>query len=175
MQIDPEYARAAVRKYGQNNIRERVNIDQISAIAARELKALPPANADQPKPEIPPLSDDWLNVFENEAVNISTEQMQSAFGKILAGEIRRPGSFSIRAVRLLAQLDNPAESLFQTLCSLAISLRAPPDPRIIFDARVVSMGNAGANSLQAYGLTFDSLNILQEYGLIISDYNSYLD
>jgi hypothetical protein len=42
-------------------------------------------------------------------------------------------------------------------------------------ARVVSMGNANTNSLAAYGLAFDSLNIFQEYGLIISDYNSYGD
>src|SRR5258708_1983435 len=37
------------------------------------------------------------------------------------------------------------------------------------------MGNAGANTLEPYGLSFPSLNILQEYGLIISDYNSYAD
>lgn len=53
-------------------------------------------------------------------------------------------------------------------------MRIPGIP-YIFDARVISMGNAGANSLQAYGLSFDSLNILQEYGLIISEYNAYVD
>ena len=37
------------------------------------------------------------------------------------------------------------------------------------------MGHAASNSLQAYGLGFDALNILQEYGLIIADYNSYMD
>jgi hypothetical protein len=46
---------------------------------------------------------------------------------------------------------------------------------MLVDARVVSMGNAGSNSLQAYGLNFDALNILQEYGLIIADYNSFMD
>ena len=46
----------------------------------------------------------------------------------------------------------------------------------IIDARVVSLnGNAASNSLHTYGLSFDQLNILQEYGLIISDYNSYMD
>jgi hypothetical protein len=37
------------------------------------------------------------------------------------------------------------------------------------------MGSAGANSLQAYGLSFDALNILLEYGLIIPEYNSTMD
>jgi hypothetical protein len=37
------------------------------------------------------------------------------------------------------------------------------------DARVISLGgNTGSNALQAYSLSFDELNVLQEYGLIIS-------
>ena len=74
----------------------------------------------------------------------------------------------------MSQLDNRAAALFRLLCSLSISLRMP-NTNIIVDARVVSMGNAGANSLQVYGLSFDALNILQEYGLVISEYESYCD
>ena len=37
------------------------------------------------------------------------------------------------------------------------------------------MGNASSNSLQPYGLGFGQLNTLEEYGLIISDYDSYKD
>ena len=44
------------------------------------------------------------------------------------------------------------------------------------DARVPSLGgNASNNALQKYGFTFDTLNVLNEYGLIIPDYNSYYD
>ena len=44
------------------------------------------------------------------------------------------------------------------------------------DARVPSLGrNAGENSLQGFGLPFRNLNILNEHGLIISDYNSWFD
>jgi hypothetical protein len=45
----------------------------------------------------------------------------------------------------------------------------------VIDARVVSLGEASQNSLQPYGLSFAQLNILHEYGLIISDYNSWTD
>ncbi|MEO7044039.1 MAG: hypothetical protein ABI091_01940 [Ferruginibacter sp.] len=31
-----------------------------------------------------------------------------------------------------------------------------------------------SSSLMRFGLSFDNLNILQEYGLVISDYNSYM-
>lgn len=88
--------------------------------------------------------------------------MQLLFGKILAGEIRRPTSYSIKTIKLTAQSDNIAAALFKLLCSLSISLRVPNNSNAIIDALVVSMGNAGPNSLQAYGLGFDALNILQE-------------
>jgi hypothetical protein len=67
-----------------------------------------------------------------------------------------------------------AAALFSLLCSLSISSRVP-DSSIILDARVMSMGSAAQNSLQAYELGYDALNILQEYGLIISDYASYIE
>jgi addiction module HigA family antidote len=35
-------------------------------------------------------------------------------------------------------------------------------------------GNAASNALRQYGLSFDDLNTLQEYGLIIADYNSWM-
>ena len=174
MHTDPEYARAAATKFAHKIIRERVRVDQVSQIAAAELKSEPLAIANDKEPEAPPISEDWLNAFESEAAQMSSQQMQRLFGKILAGEIRRPSSYSIKTIKLMAQLDNSAAALFSLLCSSSISQRVP-NSNIIFDARVVSMGNAGANSLQAYGLGFGSLNILQEYGLIISDYNSWRD
>lgn len=175
MRTDPEYARAAATKFAHKIIRERVNLDEVSEIAAADLKSEPlnAGNAEQ-QPEAPPISEDWLNVFENEAAQMSSEQMQRLFGKILAGEIRRPSSYSVKTIKLMAQVDNSAAALFSLLCSLSVSLRVP-NSNIIVDARVVSMGNAAANSLQDYGLGFSALNILQEYGLIITDYNSYMD
>jgi Protein of unknown function (DUF2806) len=178
MQTDPEYARAAASKFAQKIIRERVNVDQISKFAASDLRSEPQIAASGKEPEAPPITEDWLNAFETEATQMSSEQMQRLFGKILAGEIRRPTSYSIKTLKVMAQLDNRAATLFQQLCSLSISFRVT-DPNtgqnIIVDARVVSMGPAGANSLQAYGLGFDALNLLQEYGLIISDYNTFFD
>jgi hypothetical protein len=174
MKISPEYALAATRKFSQKIIRERVNVDRIAAIATTELKSEPPTAVNENEPGVPPISEDWLNAFENEAAQMSSEQMQRLFGKILAGEIRRPTSYSIKTLRLMSQLDNQAANLFRLLCSLSISTRIPKS-NIVLDARVVSMGNAGENSLLSYGLGFVALNTLQEYGLIISEYNSAID
>jgi hypothetical protein len=122
MQTDPSYVRAAANKYAHKIVRERVNLDQIAFNAAEELKSTN-AIADQTRgakegakePDGTPISEDWLNVFENEAAQMSSEQMQRLFGKILAGEIRRPTSYSIKTVKLMAQLDNEAAELFRVL------------------------------------------------------------
>jgi hypothetical protein len=172
MHIDAAYARAAAKKFGQKIVRERINLDQIAEIAAAELKSDQPTETNgQTESSI---REDWLNAFDSEASQLSSEQMQMLFGKILAGEIRKPTSYSIKTVRLMAQLDNRAAALFKIFCSLSVSMRIPQS-NIIIDARVVSMGDPGGNSLQSYGLGFDSLNILQEYGLVISNYNSQMD
>jgi Protein of unknown function (DUF2806) len=176
MRTDPEYARAAVKKFGEKVLRERINVDQIAAVALEDLQVDDAQAPQTPQTEVPPISEDWLNVFENEASQMSTDQMQRLFGRILAGEIRRPSSYSIKTVKLMAQLDNRAAALFKMLCSMSMSIRMPNYPNVIVDARVVSLGgNAGSNSLQPHGLAFDALNILQEYGLIIADYNSYMN
>ena len=168
MQTDPEYARVAVQKFGQRVLREQVNLDMISQRAASEiLDAGDSTGQSAPEEAVDTINDDWLNVFETEARQKSTEEMQAFFGKILAGEIRKPGSYSTRTVRILSSLDQDIANHFAKLCSMCISTLGQ-------DVRVSSLGGkAGSNALQEYGLGFDTLNLLNEHGLIISDYNSW--
>ncbi len=175
MDVDPEFARVAVKKYGQKILREQVNLDKVSEIAAHQIhqdvvhsKSKPEETANTPL-----INEDWLNNFEKEASQKSTEEMQLLFGRILAGEIQRPASFSIKTVKLLGELDSGAAALFRHFCSLCVSLKV--DSTYI-DARVPSLGGQAAqNGLQNYGLGFGQLNILHEYGLIIAEYDSYVD
>ena len=168
MQTDPAYARVAVQKFGQRVLREQVNLDMISQKAASEIRS-GNDDIDQSGPEDSgdTINDDWLNAFEVEARQKSTEEMQSFFGKILAGEIRKPGSYSTKAVKILGNIDHNIANHFVRLCSMSISTRFQ-------DIRVSSIGgNAGKNALQEYGLNFPTLNLLNEHGLVISDYNSW--
>jgi hypothetical protein len=172
LKVDPEYAVAASEKFAQKIIRERANVDQIAAKAKVELEAGLTGQGEKIAPSAEDISDNWLNAFEDEAGRMSSELMQRTFAKILAGEVARPSSFSVRTVKLVSQLDNEAARVFVVLCSLAVAFGPPGH---LNSARVVGLGNAGANSLAKYGLSFDALNMLQEYGLIIADYNSYAD
>jgi hypothetical protein len=169
LEIPTEYITKASSKFASKVIREQLNLDRITLNAANELSNNKEIESNKETQEI---SEDWLNEFENLARLKSSEDMKLVFGKILSGEIIKPGSFSIKTIKLISQLDNQAAKLFQIFCSQAISLRAAGN---IFDARVVSFsGSAASNSLNPFGLSFDSLNVLHEYGLIISDYNSYM-
>lgn len=173
MQFDPEYARAAVKKFGQRVIREQINLDQIAEKAAASIMESVTHQVGENNQSQAQLSDDWLNVFEKEASQKSTEEMQEMFAKVLAGEVTRPSTYSIKSVRLLGSMDQQTANLFKRFCSMCITLRAQDH---IIDSRVPSLGaNAASNGLQKFGLTFDSLNLLQEYGLIISEYNSWMD
>lgn len=193
MEVPSEYAQVAVDKYVGKIIGEQLNLDKISAIAVNELKSAEPISsttqntsepirdqsADSINQEVnaseeKTISDVWLNNFETVARPQSTEDMQILFGRILAGEIKQPGSYSIRAIKILVELNQDTAVLFKKLCSLCVVLESPDDGSIL-DARVASLGgDAAQNALSRYGLGFDQLNILNEYGLIISDYNSWL-
>ena len=100
--------------------------------------------------------------------------MQKLWGKILAGEVERPGNTSIKTLGIPKNLDKAVATLFGKFCSTCVSIR--PDGRIFMDARVPSLGgDAANNALKEYGLSYGNLNVLNEHGLIISDYNSWHD
>ena len=105
VKVDPEYALKAGHKYAEKIIREQLNLDKISAIAANELKnteldsstnqgASEPSEGQSAEPTNQEanggggttINDDWLNNFETEARQVSTEDMQRRFGRILAGD-----------------------------------------------------------------------------------------
>ena len=117
---------------------------------------------------------DWAARFFGEVQDVSSEEMQQLWGKVLAGQVEREGSTSLHTLQVLKNLDQTTARLFAKLCSMCVYLPAAMNPCL--DARVPSLGgNAASNALSKYGLVFTSLNRLEEHGLIISDYNSWQD
>ena len=151
----------------QEEKRQR-NIMSVVQQAADELGD---ANKEVPNDEP---NHDWTARFFNEVQDVSSEDMQALWGRVLAGEVERPGNTSIRTLSVLRNLDQTSAALFRKLCSACI-FESVGDFQVI-DARISSLGgNAGENILGKYGLSFSSLNVLNEYGLIISEYNSWRD
>lgn len=161
-----EFGAAVTQRIQFQEEKRQSNIGQIVTQAALELEG---KEVEDNEPD-----HDWTARFFNDIQDVSTQETQFLYAKILAGEVERPGSTSIRTLSILRDLDRSTAALFRTLCSACISLRLAENN--ILDARVPSLGgNAGANALQKYGLGFDQLNALNEHGLIIADYNSSYD
>lgn len=117
---------------------------------------------------------DWTARFFSDIQDVSAPETQRVYGRILAGEVERPGSTSARTLGLLRDLDRSTAALFKVLRSASIAL-GDGNGRVL-DARVPSLGgDASQNALRKFGLSFDELNVLNEHGLIIADYRSWYD
>ena len=140
----------------------------IASIADQALVELASADVRDHEPD-----PDWTARFFNEAQDVSSEEMQVLWAKVLAGEVERPGSTSLRTLSILRDLNSDAATVFQRLCSLTVSIR---HEGAFVDARVPTLGgDSEGNALKDHDLGFGQLNILNEHGLIISDYNSWRD
>jgi hypothetical protein len=164
--VSSDTADFANRRFQNMILRHHENARQIVVHAVDELRIEPVLDRDDVQ-----ISDDWLNIFEREAVEMSSEQMQRLFGKVLAGELRKPGSYSIKTVRTLAQLDNRVAALFLLLSNLTSVL--PAVDGSIEDARVICFGTkVKYGGLGLFGLDYDAVVLLQEHGLVIPEYDT---
>lgn len=85
--------------------------------ALEELVKASPLKDEAPDADI---STDWLNYFSDIAAQKSDPDMQRLMGRILAGEIRKPGSFSPMTINVLSTLTPAVAQKFEQLCSIAI-------------------------------------------------------
>lgn len=65
---------------------------------------------------------DWFVRFFEDAGNISDEEIQELWAKVLAGEIKQPGSFSLRTLDVLKNLSKSEAEIIQVLASYAIRM-----------------------------------------------------
>ena len=161
-----DFAHAITQRIQFQEEKRQSNIETVVRQAASELDD---KHVEDHEPD-----HDWTARFFNDIQDVSTKETQLLYAKILAGEIERPGSTSIKTLSILRDLDRPTAMLFGVLCSACISLFTDEDDLV--DARVLSLGgDASQNALREFGLSFDNLNILNEHGLIIADYRSWFD
>ena len=149
---------------------ERKRLTNIRSVAERAALQL----EDRDVPDTDP-DHDWAARFFNDVQDVSSEEMQILWAKVLAGEVERPGSTSIRALACLREVDRDTAKLLARFCSACMFAFVGTSPgRDMVLARVVSLGGkAASNSLQLFGFGFAELNRQHEHGLIISDYDSW--
>ena len=168
-------------RVGRRLLEEQERVDGIVVDAINRLPVEPerePDLSDTTSDESHPkeIDDDWLEVFRREATDRSLGEMREAFVRILAGEMRAPGTFSIKAVRTLGLLDRSTAELFRRAASLQVSMEVGTPHAHVVDARIPSLGgNLGENYLQEDGLSYVQLLDLIEHDLIFPELNSWAD
>lgn len=84
------------------------NINNVVAIAAQSLK-------DDKDVSSEPVSPDWTTRFFDIAQDISDETMQDLWARILAGEVKRPKSYSLRTLEALRNITSEEAHLFEKI------------------------------------------------------------
>jgi len=125
------------------------NIEQITQFAADELSS----ETDKFGGEV---DNDWTTRFFRIAEDVSNEQMQSLWGKVLAGEVKKPGSYSLRTLELLKNITQSEAELFSRLAKFAI---------ISGDKFFIYNKDQGKNLEKIHKVTFTDLLILRDLGL----------
>ena len=116
-----------------------------------------------------PYEDDWISTFENESCHKNSEDMRERFARMLAGEIKRPGTYSIRAIKLLGQIDPATASVFRTFCSGCVSFDNPSGSGLIYTSIFPSFEVRFSTFLNTYGINNRMLFNLQEFSLLATE------
>lgn len=110
-QIDGE-TRATQRLEYKERKHQR-NVENITSIAAIELQDQ--ADVPDERPD-----EDWINRFFSAAEDVSSEQMQELWGRILSGEIKKPGSYSLKTLDFVRNLTKADATLLELVTKLAV-------------------------------------------------------
>lgn len=143
------FAYRAEQRMISNSIREQENLENVFEAAHYEIQQIS-GSSDKP------VDDDWIVRFTNIAKDVSSEDMQRVWAKILAGEVGSPGSFSLRTLDVIRNLSQHEAATFQKLV-----------PYIICANNDLFVTNE-SNIYEKYGITFEDLILLDECGLLSS-------
>lgn len=140
------YRRAEYRRQ-EEDLRHQSNMESISGKAVADL-------SDDAEPAS--MNNDWIANFFDRCRNVSDNDMQSLWARVLAGEANAPGSYSKRTVNFLSELEKNDANLFTELCGFGwIIGNVMP---LIFDYKNEIYNRNGIN--------FNTLSHLEDIGLI---------
>jgi hypothetical protein len=121
---DRNLMQRATQNFLAKELRAQSNKEGVAKKAIEHLAEGSGASDD--KPATP--DEDWLNAFERYAENASSEKVRDLWGRVLAREIRKPKTFSLRTMRFVSELDAETAQSFEKISSQIINggyLRKP--------------------------------------------------
>lgn len=104
-----------------------------------------------------PVEQGWINRFFDSVADVSDEDLQKLWSKVLAGEILQPKSYSLRTLETLKNLSKFEAELFEKVAPFATTMQG----KLFLTAET--------NVLRKYGVFYKDILCLDECGLINSD------
>ncbi|AFT85069.1 DUF2806 domain-containing protein [Paraburkholderia phenoliruptrix] len=106
---------AADRSRRADALREEINVAKTLAQTEQLL------SGDNSEPGDAKIETDWLYRWRDCAAQVSTEELQSLWAKVLADEVKAPGAFSLRTLDFLKNLSRTEAEEIQGLCPFVVN------------------------------------------------------
>lgn len=161
--------RARVRLHYQE-VQRQSNLESVSTAAIEELRdagdMLPPhtSTAGMQTQEV---SADWLARFMLHAQHVTAEEMQRVWGRVLAHETTKPGTFSFRALDTLSTMSQQDALAFQRVCYLTYHL--PEKSGVLLHHGYGTIPAQPLIEPLKKVLNLDDLSLMQTFGLFYPD------
>ena len=155
-----ELVKRAGNRLAYQELRKQTNIEAVVSNAYNDLENEAPVNDE-------PVDPDWLIRFFNSVEDISNEQMQYLWGKILAGEIKHPNTFSMRTLNLLRNLTQKEAELFKKISPYIFTCPGNDEKSFVdYFLPSESLIEFIKNPLEKYSIPFPEILTLSEAGII---------
>ena len=116
---DPELLDRAILHFMSDELRAQSNREKVAQATLEELAQDP--SDDAPHSAFDSVIDDtWFSKFDRIVADVSTDDMRQLLARILAGEIRRKGAFSLRTLRFVSEMDQDVALAFQRHASRVV-------------------------------------------------------
>lgn len=113
---DPDFAARAMQQHLKVLGTRHENKTEAVRAALEDLRETPPTE-EQNNSGGEQLDDAFLNRWERYAEDATSDQLREKWGRVLASEVRAPGTFSGKALRIVDELDASTAAAFERLCA----------------------------------------------------------
>jgi len=143
--IDAETTERIGQRLVAQEIRRQKNIDSVVEAASVEMKGKEVSEE--------PVGGDWATRFFGYVQDVSEEDMQAIWAKILAREIEKPNSFSLRLLNLMSMLSRKEAEVIGNMAQFVVYDHTRHDAYIL-------------NPKKIEELKFNDIMLLMELGLL---------
>lgn len=118
------------------------------------------------------VEDDWLESFHDHAEKVSNPGVQVIWGKLIAGEINNPGTYSKRLMSVISDMSTTDAQSFSTLCSLSIQSIVPQNEnegiKVAKQPLALLFEDDNSGTFDEGAFSYEQRIALEAYGLIDS-------